>query len=76
MHFINEQDGGASILVTIQLRALHRFANVLNAGKHGGDRNEIGVERLRHQPSQRGFADAGRAPQDHGMRFPRFERGA
>jgi hypothetical protein len=52
---------------------LHRLADVLDAGEHRRERDELGVEGLRHQARQRRLADARRAPQDHRMRRLRFE---
>ena len=74
VHFIDEQDGVAARLLQLELGALQRFADVLDAGEHRGDRDELGIERLRHQPRQRGLAHARRAPQDHRMRLARLER--
>ena len=46
----------------------HRLADVLDAGEHGRERDELGVEGVGHQARQRGLADARRPPQDHRMR--------
>ena len=46
----------------------------LTPGKHGGQRDEVGVEGVGHQARQRGLADARRAPQDHRVRLARGER--
>ena len=61
-------------LLEIELRAFHRLADVLHAGKDGGERDELRVEGFGHEPRQRRLADAGRSPQDHRMRLARLER--
>src|SRR4030065_22771 len=59
---------------TKALGRLDRAAHVLDAGKYRRNRDELGVERLRHQPRQRGLADSRRPPQDHRMRLSPLER--
>jgi hypothetical protein len=51
----------------VHLRRLHRLANVLDAREHGGERDELRMKRIRHEPRERRLADAGRSPQDHRM---------
>ncbi len=74
VHFVDEENRVPAGLLQIELGAIHRFAYVLDAREHRRERDEFRVERLRHQPRERRLADAGRAPQDHRMRFARFER--
>ena len=56
------------------LGARNGFADVLDAGEHRGDRDELGIERFRHQARQRRLAHAGRPPQDHRMQLAGVER--
>jgi hypothetical protein len=72
MHLVDEQDGAAPLL-RHHLGLLHRLADVLDAGKHRRERDELGIEAIRHQARQRGLADARRAPEDHRMRRARGE---
>jgi hypothetical protein len=58
---------------SVSSRALHRLADVLDAGEHRRERDELGVEGLGHQPRQRRLADARRPPQDHRVRLARLE---
>jgi hypothetical protein len=71
---VHEQDGMAAILVEILLRLLHRGADILHAGKHGGQGDKRGIESVRGKAGQRGLADARRPPQDHRMRFACLKR--
>ena len=50
--------------------ALHRLADVLDAGQHGRQHDELGVAGAGHQARQRRLADARRAPQDHRVQPP------
>ena len=74
MHFVDEQDRCAAGLLARELGARDGVADVLDAGEHGRDRDEVGVERIGHQPRERRLAHARRAPQDHRMRLARRER--
>ena len=74
MHFVDEQDRCAAVLLARELGARDRVANVLDAGEHRRDRDEVRVERIRHQPRERRLAHARRSPQDHRMRLARRER--
>jgi hypothetical protein len=49
---------------------LDRLADVLHAGQHGRQHDEVGVDGRGHQPRQRGLAHARRAPQDHRVQRP------
>ncbi|MNT05302.1 hypothetical protein D3C72_1399170 [compost metagenome] len=60
----------------VLLGALHRLADVLDARQHGRQRDELGIERVGHQPRQRGLAHAGWTPQDHRMRLAGGKRHA
>ncbi len=55
------------------VRALDRLADVLHAAEHRADAEELRVEGVGHQPRDGGLADAGRAPQDAGMRLAGLE---
>ncbi len=73
VHFVDEQDGMAAMLLQHQLRLRNRLADVLDAGQHRGQRHELGIERRGHQPRQCGLAHPRRPPQDHRMQLARFE---
>jgi hypothetical protein len=73
--FVDEQDGGAARAL-VHARALDGFADVLDAGEHGRNGDEVGAEGLRSQPRQRGLAHARRPPQDHRMQLAGIERQA
>ena len=74
VHLVDEQDRMAPRLRQRRLGARDGIANVLDAGKHRGEGDEIGVERRRHQPRQGGLARARRAPEDHRVQLARRER--
>ena len=76
MHFVHEQDGVAPGLRQHGFGALHRLADFLDPGERRRQGDEFGVEHIRHQPRERGLAHAGRTPENHRMRLPRFEREA
>ncbi len=73
MDLIDEQDGVASRLLQFELGALHGFADLLDPGKYRGNGDELGIECLSHEARERGLAHSRRAPQDHRVRFLRFE---
>jgi len=50
------------------------ITNILHAGEHCGDSDEISVEGIGHQARERGLADTRWPPEDHRMRPPRLER--
>ena len=74
VHFVDEQDRRAARLRERRLGARDRVADVLDAGQHGRQRDELRVERVGHQPRERGLADARRSPQDHRMQLAGRER--
>src|SRR6187397_9975 len=49
MHFVDEQDGMPPALLKREFGTLHRFAYVLDACQHRGNRNELRVECMSHQ---------------------------
>jgi hypothetical protein len=71
--FIHEQDCRPAGIRAQHLRALNRFAYVLDAGEHCRQCDELSIEALRHQSRDGRFADSGRTPQNHRMRLARFE---
>jgi hypothetical protein len=77
VHLVDEDDG-APLLEPVARRggALDRFADVLHATEHRADAEELRVESIGHEPRDGGLARARRAPEDAGMRLPRFERDA
>ena len=72
MNLIDEQDGVLA-LRQVLLCLLHGCADVLHAGKHRRQGNELAVEGMGGQSCERGFADPGRPPKDHRMGFARQE---
>ena len=75
MHLVDEDDRGAAA-VLLHLRLLNGIADVLHAGEHGREHDEMRIDRARHDARQRRLAHARRAPQDHRVQAPRFERRA
>ena len=73
VHFVDEEDGVPSRLRQRGFGVGNRVADVLDARQHRRNGDEVGVERIGHQPRQRRLADARRAPQDHRMRLLRRE---
>jgi len=57
-HFVDEQYGAAALLGH-DLGLLHRLADILDAGKHRRQRDELGIETVGHQARQRGLATPG-----------------
>ncbi len=76
VHLVDEQDGAAAAALQRGVRAFHCLADVLDAGQHRRQRDEVGVEGAGEDACQRGLADAGRSPQDHGVRHLRLDRHA
>ena len=74
VHLVDEQDRRAPRLRAHDLGARDGLADLLHAGEHGGDRDEVRVERIRHQARERGLADARRPPQDHRVQLAGVER--
>ena len=63
MHFIDEDDGARTVLP----RAFgigHHLLDFLDAAKYGGELDEVGMSHAGDDLGQRGFADAGRSPED------------
>ena len=75
VHLVDEQHGAAALGETVRGLGQH-LSHVGQAGKHGGDRAEIGVGVLRQQQRKRGLAAARRTPQDHRMHVAAFDRQA
>ena len=74
--FIDEQYGTSAGIRADQSRAFDGVADVFHAGEYGGQGHEFGIEAICHQARQCRFPDAGRSPQNHGVRFTGFESGA
>ncbi|MOA19387.1 hypothetical protein D3C78_1397650 [compost metagenome] len=74
MHFVDEQDGAAAVLRGLLLGDFHRLADLLDPGQHRRDRFEVRVRDFREQSRQGGFADPGRAPENHRMQGPLLQR--
>ena len=72
VHLVHEHDGAAP-RTPCRLRLLDGLSDVLDASQHRRDGKELGIEGIGHQSRKRGFAHAGRAPQDHGMGLARLE---
>lgn len=75
MHLSDEHERLPAVRA-MDLRGLDRLADVFHAREHSRQRNELGIERAGHEPRERGFADAGRAPENHRMRLAGLERDA
>src|SRR5439155_26611928 len=73
MDLVHEEDGLAAAPRKLGLGCLHRFADLLHAGKHRRNRDELGVEGRRHEARDGGLAGSRRTPEDHGMRLAGFE---
>ena len=71
--FIDKQNG-ALLPLPGRLSFLNRLADVFHARKHGGNGQKLCAEALRDNPRQRGFANAGAAPKQHGMRNAALHR--
>ena len=74
VHLVDEKDRRAPRLRERRFGARDGLADVLDAGQHRGQRDELGVERVGHEARERRLAHAGRAPQDHRMQLARCER--
>src|SRR5437763_489369 len=74
MHFVDEQDRRATVLLSYGLRSRHGLSDVLHAGKHRRNRDELGVERVGHEACKGRLPRARRSPQDHRMRLAGGER--
>ena len=74
VHFVHENERGFTGRRHAGFGFVHRFADFLDAGEHGTDRDEGQTESIRHQTRQRGFTHTGRPPKNHGMRPMRFKR--
>ncbi len=64
MDLVDEEDG-ARAEVRGLLRLGHHLLDLLDAGEYGGELDEAGLSDLCDDLGQRGFADAGRSPEDH-----------
>ena len=73
VHFVDEDHRRLSGCRHGALRLIDRIANVLDAPEYGGNGNEGQIKGIRHQPRNRGFADAGRPPENHGVRTAVFK---
>src|SRR3546814_10966132 len=65
--FVHEQAGAAALPLR-HLSGDHGVADVLDPAQHRGNGDELADEPLGHQAPTVGLADAGRAPEDHGLR--------
>ena len=68
VHFIDKHQRRTASGAHFSLGGLHGIANILDAAQNGGNCNEWQIESVRHQPGERRLADAGRPPQNHGVR--------
>src|SRR5699024_6412504 len=62
---VDEQYGLAADGPQPGARLIDHLADVLDAGEHGGDLDELAVAGLGDDVGERGLAGAGRTPQDH-----------
>src|SRR5437588_3332183 len=73
MHLVDEEDVAPAELLEACLRRGDGLTDVLDAGKDRGERDELGVEGLRHQACEGRLARAWRPPENHRMRAARLE---
>ena len=64
MDFVDEEDGARAVGGGL-FRVDHHLLDLLDAGEDGGELDEGGVGGLGDDLGERGFADAGRPPEDH-----------
>ena len=67
MNLVDEDDGALAFEIKRAARLIHSLAQLGDAGGNRRDRFEDGARLLREQQCDRGFAGAGRTPQDHRM---------
>ena len=67
--FVDKQDG-APRGGAVGAGAFDGFTNILDAGKHRRQGDEIGLKSVGKQTGERGFADPGRPPENQRMRLP------
>ena len=73
MHLVQEQHRATPGGFACALRSLGRGTDVLHAGHHRRQRDELGIAGLSDQARQRGLAGAGRPPQNHRMQVTALE---
>jgi hypothetical protein len=73
VHLVDEHHGRLTAALALGLCSLDRVADVLHTAEHRRDGDEFEPEGRRHQPRQRGLADARRPPQNHRVRSLRCE---
>ena len=74
VHLIDKDDGAPAALRLPDGGLLNRLADVLDAAQHRRNGDEVRVKTVGHQARQRGFANAGRAPQNAAVRLTRLKR--
>ena len=73
VHFVDKDHRRLSSCRHGALRLIDRISNVLDAPENGGNGNEGQIKGICHQTRNRGFADAGRPPENHGVRAAVFK---
>ena len=63
MHLVDEDDGASAVL-PCPLGVGHDLLDFLDPAEHGGELDEVGVSHAGDDLGQRGFAHAGRSPED------------
>ena len=65
VNFVDEDNGARAVLAGA-VGIAHDLLDFLDAGENGGELDETGARGIGDDLGQRGFADAGRTPEDHG----------
>ena len=65
MDLVNENDGASSVL-TSAFGIGHHLLDLFDPGEHGGELDELRLGHIGDDLGERGFAGAGRSPEDQG----------
>jgi hypothetical protein len=74
MNFVYKHNGSLRLQpIQCDLCFFDRFPNVFDATQHRTDADELSIKRICHEPSNGGFADARRTPQNAAVWLARFK---